>query len=160
MNIENIKDMMDGMDLGALFPPIHSILDLVPVLVRLSLLAGPFVLLGLGLYYFLGAPKEANYRSGYRCHWGMGSVEAWAFTQKLAGSVFSLVGLALVIAMAILAASLAQRSLMDQLLQSLVYLAVQAGVILVLRLGVNLTVALRYDAKGNRRYSWAELFRG
>lgn len=160
MNIENIKQLMDDFDLAALFPEIQSILDVVTPTARFVLLLGPFILLGLGLYYFLASPKEANYRRGYRCHWGMGSVAAWQFTQLLAGSLFTIAGLTLVIYMALQGPALAQLEMMDLLLQTMQYLVIQAATVLIVRVLIGLTVVVRYDRKGNRRYSWLELFRG
>ena len=145
MKIENIKQLMDGLDLAALFPEIESVLDLVAVAARFLLLIGPFVLLALGLFYFLGAPKEANYQSGYRCYWGMGSVMAWQFTQRLAGSLYAISGIGLVVAMAILGASLHGCELMTMLLRTVRYIAIQAVTVLIVRIIINLTVTLRYD---------------
>ena len=160
MNIENIKEIMDNFSLAALFPEIESILDLVAPVARLCLMVGPFVLLALGLYYILSAPKEANYRSGYRCYFGMGSEMAWQFTQKLAGCLYALAGMTLVVTMALLGRKLVGAELMELLLQTVVYLFIQALVIVGVKLLINLTVAVRYNRKGDRRYTWAELWRG
>lgn len=160
MNIENIKEIMDGFELGELFPKIESVLDLVVPAARLFLLIGPFVLLALGLLYILAAPKEANYQSGYRFYWGMGSEMAWQFTQKLAGCVYALAGMTLVVTFALLGRGLAEMELMQLLLKTCVYIAIQAVVAWGIKRLINLVVILRYDRKGNRRYTWAELWRG
>ena len=95
MNIEDLKSLMDAFDPASLLPEIESVLDVVLYAVRMATLVGPAVLLLLGLGYLIFAPKEANYYFGYRCMFGMGSVEAWRFTQRLAGIVWTVLGLVL-----------------------------------------------------------------
>lgn len=164
MNTDKIKELLGKLDLQTLLeeilPDLDPLLDKSAAIARLLMLAGPFVILGMGLYYFLSAPKEANYRSGYRCYWGMGSVEAWRYTQKLAGAVWCLLGLGLAIWMAVASANLAGMALMDAMLQMAIYIFWQAAALFVSRLVINLLVFLRYDAKGVRRYTWAELWKG
>ena len=162
--MDKIKDFLRDFSLETLLedllPELAPLLEKTAFLSRLMLLVGPFVILGMGLYYFLNAPKEANYQSGYRCYWGMGSVQAWRFTQRLAGGFWTLLGLGLAIWMALSGAKLAQMELMDRMGLMAFYILCQALFLLVTRWIINLLVFLRYDAKGNRRYTWAELWRG
>ena len=102
MNIEDLKSLMDAFDPASLLPEINGVLDAVVYAVRIATLLGPVVLLILGVGYLIFAPKEANYYFGYRCTFGMGSVEAWRFTQRLAGIVWSVLGLVLTGAMVLL----------------------------------------------------------
>ena len=157
MTIENIKEIMDGVDIAALLPDIHKLVEKSGEIARVLILVGPVLILFLGLYYFLISPKEANYTTGYRFRWGMGSEQAWQFMQKLAGMVWMVIGLVLLIAMAILGGSLAEMEIMDLLWQAAKYLAVQAVVALAGCLLINLVVFIRFDYKGNRRLSWKEL---
>ena len=164
MNTEKIKELLGKMDLQTLLeeilPELNPLLDKSAGIARLLMLAGPFVILGMGLYSFLNAPKEANYRSGYRCYWGMGSVEAWRYTQKLAGAVWCMLGLGLAIWMAVASANLAGMAIMDAMLQMAIYIFWQAAALFGCRVLINFLVFLRYDAKGVRRYTWAELWKG
>ena len=112
MNIENIKQLMDGLDIASLLPDIMDMVNFFVLLARIGLFATPVILLGLGLYYFLLSPKEANYVAGYRCHWGMGSEEAWRFTQKLAGVVWILAGLPMTVGSVLLGYQFAAMELM------------------------------------------------
>lgn len=164
MNIDSIKDLLGQLDpqtlLEKILPELNPLLDKTAGLARLLMLAGPFVILAMGLYYFLSAPKEANYRSGYRCFWGMGSVEAWRYTQKLAGAVWCVLGLALAVWMAIAGAKMAGMDMMDAMLKMAVNILWQATALLLSRVLVNFLVFLRYDRKGVRRYTWAELWKG
>lgn len=164
MSTDTFKDLLRDFSLETLLedilPELAPLLEKSAILARLLMLVGPFVILAMGLYYFLNAPKEANYRSGYRCYFGMGSVEAWRYTQRLAGGIWSLLGLGLAVWMAIAGSALAGLALMDTMLRMAGYILCQAAALLLSRLVINFLVFLRYDAKGNRRYTWAELWRG
>jgi hypothetical protein len=90
----------------------------------------------------------------------MGSVEAWRFSQRLAGGIWCLVGLGLAIWMALAGPKLVDMALLDRMGQMAFYIFCQAMALLLSRWIINLLVFLRYDAKGRRRYTWAELWRG
>ena len=164
MNTDTLKELLRDFSfetfLEDLLPELAPLLEKTAFLSRLLMLAGPFVILAMGLYYFLNAPKEANYRSGYRCYFGMGSVEAWRFTQRLAGGIWCLLGLGLAIWMAIAGGKLVDMALLDRMGKMAVYICCQALCLLLSRWIINLLVFLRYDAKGRKRYTWAELWRG
>lgn len=157
MSIENIKQIMDDFDLLQLLPSLENFGDLAILLTRLAVLAGPLVLLFLGLHYFLAAPKEANYTTGYRCYFGMGSLEAWRFTQRLAGAVWGIGGLVLAIVMTVKAGALSEMELMDAMFQAGKLIAQEAVLALISVICINITVAILFDRQGNRRASWREL---
>jgi uncharacterized membrane protein len=164
MNTDAIKQLLQDFSfetfLEDLLPELAPLLEKTALLSRLLMLIGPFIILGMGLYYFLNAPKEANFRSGYRCYFGMGSVEAWRFSQRLAGGIWCLVGLGLAIWMALAGPKLVDMALLDRMGQMAFYIFCQAMALLLSRWIINLLVFLRYDAKGRRRYTWAELWKG
>ena len=164
MNTDAIKQLLQDFSfetfLEDLLPELAPLLEKTALLSRLLMLIGPFIILGMGLYYFLNAPKEANFRSGYRCYFGMGSVEAWRFSQRLAGGIWCLVGLGLAIWMALVGPKLVDMALLDRMGQMAFYIFCQAMALLLSRWIINLLVFLRYDAKGRRRYTWAELWKG
>ncbi len=156
--IENIKQIMDEFDLAALFPEITDVMSAITVFARLAVMAGPLILLGLGLQYYLAAPREANYSVGYRFRWGMGSVDAWQFTQKLAGISWSLLGLVLTVVMGILSSGFVDMPVEDMLWKAFWCLFWQGLVIGLSCLVINGVVISRFDRKGNRRATWKELF--
>ena len=99
LDFSAIKEMMDAFDPAALLPELDTITGKIDLVARIAVMAGPIVILVLGLMYLFLAPKEANYRFGYRTWFGMGSVAAWRFTQRLAGIVLGLLGLVLTVVM-------------------------------------------------------------
>ena len=90
LDIESIKEIMDAFDPASLLPELGEIFTVITSVCRIAVMVGPIILLILGLAYLFLAPKEANYYFGYRCYFGMGSVEAWRFSQRLAGAVWAL----------------------------------------------------------------------
>ena len=160
MNIENIKQLMDNFDIATLLPDIIDLMNFLVIVARIGLFATPLILMGLGICYFLISSKEANYISGYRCHWGMGSQEAWRFTQKLAGVVWLLTGLAMTVGCVLLNYDFAAMELMDVLWKIVSCILFQGIVVLVLRIVIHLIVMIRFDRKGNRRYTWTQMWGG
>ena len=151
MSIENFKALMDGFEPSSLLPDLNAVMDkLVPV-ARVAVLVGPAVMLLLGLLYIFAAPKEANYHIGYRCYYGMGSMEAWHFTQRLAGIVFAALGLVLGVVMLLVSGSFPQMETMDLLWRAVYCVAWEAGLVAAACLTVNTVIALRFDRKGNAR---------
>ena len=85
LDIASIKSVMDGFDPASLLPDLSKVFGSLVGVCRVAVMIGPIITLILGLAYLFLAPKEANYYFGYRCYFGMGSVRAWRFTQRLAG---------------------------------------------------------------------------
>ena len=151
LNIDSIKGMLDGLDPAALLPDLSNIFDsLVPVC-RIAVLAGPLVLLVLGLSYLLFTPKEANYYLGYRCYFGMGSEYAWRFTQRLAGWLFTGIGAVLTVVMFAISVSFPYMALTDMVWKAASCLVVELAASVLLILTVNLSAAFHFDRKGRHR---------
>ena len=142
---------MDEFDIGSLLPEFDSFLAGLDMFIRICVMAGPLVLLGMGLYYLLAAPKEANHSAGYRFHYGMAKARSWRFMQFLAGVVYSITGLILSVIMVILCIFLQKMSLMDMAIQAITLIAWQAGIVLAATIGINVTMIVLFDSEGNRR---------
>jgi len=151
MNIEDLKSLMDAFDPASLLPELNSVLDLVLYAVRIATLVGPAVLLLLGLGYLIFAPKEANYYFGYRCAFGMGSVEAWRFTQRLAGIVWSVLGLVLTAAMVLLTGKLPQMEIYDAIWTAAKYVLWEVGLVAVSCIFINTVVMRQFTYDGEYR---------
>ena len=151
MTIDDLKTLMDEFEPAALLPELDTLLGKMEFVMRVAVMIGPIALLILGLAYLFAAPKEANHYFGYRCYFGMGSVEAWRFTQRLAGIAWTLLGLALTVVMLLVSGGFRGMEVMPMLERAVICLLWQAGLALVSSLAVNIIAALRYDAKGNLR---------
>ena len=151
LDFEAIKKTFEDFDLAKLLPQIDSIFDKITVLCRICVMIGPILLLILGLCYLLLAPKEANFYFGYRCYYGMGSVHAWRFTQRIAGMVLGGLGLVLTVIMAILSlgfGSMEVEALLWRTVWCLVWQAVLTG---LATLAINGLAMFWFNRKGELR---------
>ena len=151
LDIESIKELMDAFDPASLLPELSAVFDTVAAVCRIAVLAGPIILLVLGLAYLLLAPREANYYFGYRCYYGMGSIEAWRFTQRLAGAVLGGLGLILTGAMLIVSGGFAGMDAMDMVWRAFWCLVWQAVLVLAANAAIWGVTFFRFDARGNYR---------
>ena len=151
LDIESIKSLMDGFDPAALLPDLSDLFGSLAALCRFAVMIGPVVLLILGLAYLFLSPREANYYFGYRCYFGMGSVQAWRFTQRIAGLLFGGVGLILTIVMFVISGGFAGMEMTQMVWKAAGCLAWQVGLALVLTLLINFLAFFFFDAKGNPR---------
>ena len=150
-SFEDIKVLMDNFDPASLLPDLSSMPGIVATLTRLAVIVGPIVLLVMGILYYFLSPKEANYHFGYRCYFGMGSEEAWRFTQRLAGIVWAALGLVLTLVMLIISGSYGEKTISEIIASGLTCLIWEIGLAAVSCLAINITAMIRYDRKGLRR---------
>ena len=150
-SFEDIKVLMDNFDPATLLPDLSSMVGKVEFITRLAVLAGPILLLVLGILYFFASPKEANYHFGYRCYFGMGSEEAWRFTQRLAGLVWSGLGLVLTIVMLIVSLGFRGDPIMDIISSGAKCLIWEIVLTAISCLAINIMAMIRYDRKGMPR---------
>ena len=151
LDIESIKAIMDGFDPAALLPNLSDVFGSLAAVCRFAVMIGPIVLLVLGLAYLFLSPKEANYYFGYRCYYGMGSVHAWRFTQRLAGVLFTVTGVILSIVMFTLSAGFGGMDVTDMVWKAADCLVWEAVLAIVLTLFVNLAAMFRFDRRGQLR---------
>ncbi len=138
-------------DFTAFVPELPVFLGLVRGLLVLAVLAGPISMVVLGGLYLFKPTPEANYRFGFRTYFGMGSVEAWQFSQRMAGLVFGALGIALTVIMLIVMLFFIGKNLQQIAAICLVVLIIQAVLILAARLVVAFLARKYFDKDGNRR---------
>lgn len=151
MSLDALKELLENFDLNKILPSLDTIAGWVELALRLLVIVGPLMLLGFGLMYLLCPPKEANYSLGFRCWWGMASLESWQFTQKVAGILWSAAGLVLTLVMALLSTGFRDMEVTKMVDVAVSYLLWELGILLALCLIVNIAVIVFFDHKGFRR---------
>ena len=147
-----ITSLLDGLDkIGELVPPLDQVLGDMSLWVSIFLLIGPLMLLGLGIWYLLAPPKEANRKAGFRTYFGMGSVEAWQFTQRIAGMVWGGLGILLTVIMGIICLTLQNKDGFQMAQTAVNCLIWQVVLAAVAYLGICITATIFFDKDGNRR---------
>ena len=154
MNFDELKALLTDMDLNKILPQSDAFIAFVQKALRLSVMIGPLILLGLGLLYLFSPPKEANHSLGYRFWWGMASLDSWTFTQKVAGIGLSSLGLVLTVVMSIIGSKFPKRELMDAIFLAGKCLLWQLGLILGACLIIDVIVVVFFDRFGFRRPFW------
>ena len=139
------------LDLSWLVPEIGGFMVTVKFLMGLSMLVGPLLLIVYGLLYMFKPAEHANYRFGYRTYFGMGSTEAWQYTQRIAGLVYTALGGALFVAMIVVMCFFGKRELLQNVTTAAICLGVQAVALLITRLVIAILVSVYFDSFGDRR---------
>lgn len=138
-------------DLTKFVPEMGTLLERLQRFAGIAILVGPLVMLVLGLWYLLLPPKEANHKAGFRTYFGMGSVEAWRFTQKIAGLSWSAMGLVLTVVMAVIRGGYKAKTAMEVATSAARCLVWQVVLILVVYVAICVVAAIFFDKNGNRR---------
>lgn len=135
--------------LDAIIPKLDALLGDMRFWMIVAVLIGPILFMGMGAFYYFASPKEANHRLGYRTYFGMGSVQAWNYTQKLAGMVWGGLGAVLTLVAIIVAIVLGGKEPADAMNSALTMLIIEAVCALLAFLAVEILVFVRYDMNGN-----------
>ena len=151
MSIESIKEIMDAFDPASILPDLTTLFGKLELVCRIAVLIGPLVLFFLGLAYLFLAPKEANHYFGYRCYFGMGSVQAWRYTQRISGAVLGGLGLILTLVMFFISGSFRGMEVNAMVWKAVSCLIWEAALALVATLGINGTAMLLFDRNGEYR---------
>ncbi len=153
--MEAIKSLMD-IDLESLIPDLESVVGVLEKVIRVTVLVAPAVMILMGLLYLLAAPREANHSLGYRFFWGMSSVEAWRFMQRLAGAVWAVCGLGLLITILVLGNKNESLQAMDKVWFVVKCVLGEMAVALVSCLVIDITMLIMFNRKGDRRWKKKE----
>ena len=124
--MESISGFLDGFDFAKILPGIGKVISSVRFWMVLLMYAGPLVLLGLGLWYYLKPVQEPCTDRGFRIPPAMGSADAWKFTQKLAGVTWTALGGVLTVLTVIFSLIYGSTATMKLVTASVVWLAVEA----------------------------------
>ncbi len=142
-----ITDLLD-----AIIPKLDSLIGDMRTWMSLALIIGPVLFIVMGLFYLFLAPPEANHKLGYRTYFGMGSVAAWKFTQKLAGIVWGSLGVVMAVVAIIGCIIMLAQAPTDASSTALVIVILEAVAALVAFLAIEITVLIRFDINGSDRF--------
>ena len=151
--MEKLTELLDKVeDLGKLVPELDKVTGWVQWLIAFAVRVGPICILALGLIYLLIPPKEANRVAGYRTYFGMGSVDAWMFTQRVSGAIMTVTGLILFLIARSAVKDFDGMDLMDMAQKAFSLIKVQVICALVIYIFMFLLTAVMFNRKGYRRF--------
>lgn len=149
--MELINSIFDLLDPAKVVPQLDGFLGKLQTIAVIAVLIGPIVMLLTGAYYLIKPPAEANYKSGFRTYFGMGSVRAWRFTQRLAGLGWGVLGAVLTVVSVLVCLFFIGKDPMQMLRTATVVLLIQALLAFICWLAITLVVTFTFDKNGNRR---------
>ena len=147
--MEAITAFLESFDIAKLLPELGAFISDLRFWAGLFMLIGPLVMLGLGVWYFFLPTKEANHHVGFRTHYGMGSVKAWRYSQRLVGMVYMILGGALTVVMIIFIIILSAGEPMTMATTAFILLIIQALAALAAWIALQLLIGKRFDKDGN-----------
>ena len=152
MNLDAIKEFLSGSETALpVVPDAGTVVDKILPIAKVLVVAGPVIMLILGLLYLFAAPREANHHFGYRCYFGMGSEQAWRFTQRIAGITWTALGAIMTVAMLIVTGRFPKLDVLEMLTSAATSLVTEALVLLAATIIIRITVAAVFDRHGERR---------
>ena len=158
--MEKITELLNSLgELGDLLPELEKVTGWVQWLISAAVRVGPVCILVLGLIYLLIPPKEANHSAGYRFAYGMRKVKSWRFMQRVAGTVYSVLGLVLTVVMAFQCQRLGSMDVVAMLWFAVKCIFWELVSIVAASFIINAVVMLVYDSQGNNRAEMRELFK-
>jgi hypothetical protein len=149
--MDALKSLLTEFDPAALVPELDTVMGWLELALRVAVMAGPIVLLIMGLQFLLLPPKEANHIAGYRFFWGMGSVLSWKFTQRIAGIGWTALGLILTLVMLLITNGYPDMDIMDMAYNAMTCILWEIGTAAAVCLVINVIVIVCFDFKGNIR---------
>jgi len=149
--MDGILSFFKNFDIAGMLPDLGNFLGDLEGIVRLVLLAGPVVILVLGLWYYFAPPGEANHSAGFRTYWTMGSVEAWRYAQKLAGTFYMVLGGVMLVAFGLISIGFDGAEGLKMATTTLICVVVELVLVLAAWITVNMMVFKAFDKDGNRR---------
>ncbi len=149
--MEAINSLLNNLDITKWVPDLDKVMSRLHTFSILAMLAGPIIMLVFGLLYFFKPPKEANYKFGFRTYYGMGSVEAWRYTQRIAGMVWGGLGLLLTIVMGIVCMVVGGKGTPAVVNAAAICLVCQVILMLLAYIGISVVVSRNFDKDGERR---------
>ena len=149
--LEKVTSIFAVFENGPTAPDTGALVEKATSIAKVLVIAGPVIMLILGLLYLFAAPREANHHFGYRCYFGMGSEQAWRFTQRIAGITWIALGSILTVTMLIITGRFPGQDVLEMLTTAGTCVVVEAIVLLVATLVIRITVAAVFDRHGERR---------
>ena len=149
--LEKVTSIFAALENGPASPDTGALIEKSTAIAKVLVIAGPVIMLILGLLYLFAAPREANHHFGYRCYFGMGSEQAWRFTQRIAGYTWIVLGSIMTVAMLIVTGRFPGQDVLEMLTTAATCVVVEALVLLTATIIIRIIVAARYDRHGERR---------
>ena len=137
--------------LEQILPALSSFLGGIKFLMVLMMLAGPLVMLYLGLKYYYKAPQEVDYEWGFRTYFALTTPDIWSCTQKIAGKTWMLLGGAMSVLALVMSVVLCFFSARAVTVGAVWIVSIELLLTVVSWFVINTIILKIYDKNGKRR---------
>lgn len=151
MNILSLSGFFETLDPTQLLPPAGTLLTLSVLLIIVSVLVGPVLMLLAGLKYMKTPSPLPNYKTGFRTYFGMGSKQAWDYTQRLAGLIWTILGGVMCLASVIICLIFIGKNPAQIAYIALITMIVQASLTVIAWATITIMVTVNFDKQGQLR---------
>lgn len=149
--MDGILSFLKDFDMETMLPAIGTFVGRLKFIMWALMMVSPVLLLILGANYYFKPPKEANFSWGFRTYFGMGSVEVWRFTQKIAGRLWMLLGGAMTAICLVLGLLMLALNAYAAATLAIWCVSIQLVLVIAVWVAINWIVLKYYDKDGNRR---------
>ena len=149
--MSDLLSLLQDFDVSNFLPAPDKFLFSLISWVRLMLLAGPLLLLCMGLWHRFVAPKKPGSRLGFPLWAPIGSKQAWDFAQRLCDTVYLLLGGGLTAVMFVVSLFFGKKHGLAMINIALICVIIELILIVIACIGVNMLVAKAYDKHGRPR---------
>ncbi len=146
--IDVIASLLGDFDLSKFVPDIQTVLGRIELFARIAVMAGPLLLLGLGLWYLLSPPKDNRHYVGFRTFRRARTVQAWRFAQHIAGIVWGGLGVVLTLVMALICNGFRGMDGLTMATTAIICIIVELVLLVISIVVVNVQVGKRFDKDG------------
>lgn len=148
--MDAILSFLKEFEITQLLPDIDTFMGRLELITRLAVLAGPLLLLCLGLWYHYRPSEQPDHPLGFLGRSVMGSTDAWKFAQRIAGMCFMILGGGLFAVMLVVSIFYGLMSALGMVTTALVCIIIELALVIAAQVFINKWVLKYYDKEGNR----------
>ena len=146
--MDEILSLLQDFDVANFLPEPDKFMSSLVGWVRLVILAGPLVLLVLGLWYRFVEPKKPGSRIGIPLWVRIGSMQAWNFAQRLCNTAYLVVGGGLSVLMLVISLFFSKNHGLAMVNIALVCVVLELLILVITCFTINALVRKAFDKEG------------
>ena len=149
--MDDILSLLQDFDVSNFLPGPNKFMNSLESWARLLVLAGPLVLLCMGLWRYCTPPKKPSERISWFRYWGFGSKEAWWYARRLSIVAYQFLGGSLTVLMFIISLFFNGEKAMDMMTAAMLCIALEILALLGVWVYIYIQVKKTFSKKPRRK---------
>ena len=149
--MEAITEFLEDFDFAKILPEITALLSSLRLWLSLLMLAGPVLVLTLGLWYYFFPVSKPSQRIGFRLQRTLVSQAAWQYCQRLVGKLWMFGGAGLTVISLVVLLIFLGASHTTLAIAALISVGIQALLVLASYIFVVVHIYTKFDKNGVRK---------